>query len=61
MFVWRYLDVEGREVGTSEEFPDQESAEEWLRDSWEGLADEGVEVVALWDNAGLVYEMKLSS
>jgi hypothetical protein len=62
MLVWRYLDGDGRETGSSEAFPDREAAESWLRESWEDLVEDGVEAVALRDEAeSELYRMKLAS
>ena len=60
-FAWTYLDPDGRAVGSSEEFADRESAEEWMGRSWQDLLDKGVEEVALEDRARgrRVYRMGL--
>jgi hypothetical protein len=49
MFEWRYLDAEGREVGSSEPFQDRAEAEAWMGDAWSALLGDGVEQVALVD------------
>lgn len=61
MFVWRYLDAHAQEVGTSEPFQDQESAEAWLSAEWERLSQRGVAEVELFDDdaALVVYRMSL--
>jgi hypothetical protein len=61
MFVWRYLDAEGGELGASEEVPDQGSAEDWLRERWQDLADDGVAEVILSSRVGPedLYRMSL--
>ena len=43
-------------------FPDQESAEEWMGDSWADLRERGVEEVILMDDERneRVYRMALS-
>lgn len=61
MFAWRYLDEEGRDVGSSNPFEDQEAAETWLGQEWQTLRERGVEEVVLFDQqkaAGL-YRMGL--
>ena len=49
MFVWRYLDVAGDDLGESEPFEEREAAEAWLGESWSGLLNRGVEEVVLED------------
>jgi hypothetical protein len=49
VFVWRYLDVAGDDLGESESFEAREAAETWLGESWSGLLSRGVEEVALED------------
>jgi hypothetical protein len=49
MFGWRYLDAEGREVGTSEPFADRAAAEGWMGEAWSDLLGRGVEEVVLVD------------
>jgi hypothetical protein len=49
VFVWRYLDAEGNDVGASDRFADREDAESWVGDSWEQLLERGVERVSLID------------
>jgi hypothetical protein len=56
---WRYLDAAGTEVGSSEEFADQDAAESWLGDAWRRLRDEGVEAVELTDSGEVLYGMGL--
>ena len=56
---WRYLDAAGIEVGSSEEFEDQEAAESWLGEAWRRLRDEGVEKVELTADGELLYRMGL--
>jgi hypothetical protein len=62
VFVWLYLDESGSELGSSHPFPDQESAEAWMGDSWSGLHEQGVEEVELVDQerGRSVYRMGLS-
>jgi hypothetical protein len=59
--VWRYLDMSEGYIGNSERFPDQESAEAWLAQEWEGLHGRGVEEVMLLDEDSDVclYRMRL--
>jgi hypothetical protein len=63
MFGWTYLDDSGEELGTSQRFPDAESAEEWMGASWRDLLANGVEEVALHDHErGLrLYRMGLGT
>src|SRR5712691_9515615 len=49
MFAWRFLDHGGSEVGASERFPDRESAESWMGETWSDLHERGVEEVVLVD------------
>ena len=62
MFVWVYLDGEGREVGRSSEVGDREAAEAWLARSWEELSDRGIESVELCnqDLTEPLYRMSLA-
>jgi hypothetical protein len=61
MLAWRFLDSGGREMGSSEEFPDRDAAESWLRESWEDLLEDGILEVVLRDQAeGELYRMKLT-
>lgn len=48
-FGWTYLDEAGEEVGRSPQFPDAESAEDWIGVSWQDLHGNGVEEVVLYD------------
>jgi hypothetical protein len=61
MFIWRYLDGSENEVGESQPFEDQESAESWLSQEWGGLHERGIEEVVLFDaqNNESVYRMGL--
>jgi hypothetical protein len=63
MFGWSYLDDAGEELGSSQRFPDAESAEEWMSDAWRDLVDNGVASVALHDHARgrRLYRMGLGS
>ncbi len=49
MFQWRFLDPEGREIGSSEAFSARADAEEWMGTAWSGLLSSGVEQVELVD------------
>jgi hypothetical protein len=62
MFVWRYLDHEGSQLGTSEPFDDREAAESWLGISWADLHSNGIEEVALFDQerGEVLYRMALA-
>jgi hypothetical protein len=61
MFVWRYLDETGEELGESHGFPDQASAESWMGEAWSGLSERGVDEVVLIETEGgrRVYRMGL--
>ena len=50
------------ELASSSAFPDQESAESWMGESWSDLRERGVEEVILMDDARgeRVYRMGLS-
>jgi hypothetical protein len=62
MFVWRYLDHEGQELGSSELFADREAAESWMGLSWADLHDNGIEEVVLVDSdrGDALYRMGLA-
>jgi hypothetical protein len=62
VLVWRYLDHDGGELGTSEPFGDRESAESWLGISWADLYANGIEEVALVDQerGDVMYRMALA-
>jgi hypothetical protein len=49
VFLWRYFDPEGTEVGTSDRFNERAAAEEWMGTAWSDLLSSGVEEVALVD------------
>ena len=61
MFVWRYLDTNEQDVGSSEPFEDVEAAEAWLTQEWASLRDRGVEQVELLDDeqVQVLYRMSL--
>lgn len=60
MYVWRYLDERGLGAGSSAPFPGRTEAEAWLREAWSDLLDQGVQEVALTDDAGdCLYRMGL--
>lgn len=63
MFAWTYLDGTGQELGTSQHFPDAESAEDWMGTCWQDLFENGVEEVVLHDHASgqQVYRMGLGA
>jgi hypothetical protein len=63
MFVWRYLDENEDDVGTSGPFESQEAAEAWLAQEWEALHGRGVEEVMLFqeDSDVCLYRMGLGS
>lgn len=59
--IWRYLDTNEDDVGSSGPFETQESAEAWLAQEWEALHGRGVEEVMLLDEDSdvCVYRMGL--
>lgn len=59
MFMWRYLDGAGAEIGTSEPFDDRGAAEAWLGETWAELLEHGVEQVALTHGERTLYRMGL--
>jgi hypothetical protein len=63
MYAWTYLDASGQELGRSQHFPDEESAEEWMSSAWRDLYENGVEEVALHDHlrGRRMYRMGLGS
>ena len=62
-FAWAYLGSDGEHLGSSEEFADRESAEQWMGQSWEDLLQTGVAEVALVDRDRdrRVYRMGLAA
>ena len=50
LFLWKYFDAEGNEVGESRRFGDRDEAEEWMGTAWSGLLSKGVEESALIDD-----------
>jgi len=50
-FRWQYSGASGPD----ETFADQTEAEDWLRDTWAGLLDLGVDEVTLRDDDAEVY------
>jgi hypothetical protein len=62
VFLWRYRDANDIDVGNSDLFEDQETAEAWLSAEWEPLSKSGVVEVLLFDeDAGvIVYRMSLA-
>jgi hypothetical protein len=58
-FTWRYIGSDGEDRGTSDQFPDRESAEAWIGDSWSDLLERGVEEVALEEDGSVAYRMGL--
>ena len=61
VFGWTYLDTDGNELGRSVRFEDPEAAEAWISISWQDLAANGDEEVALFDHSRdrHVYRMGL--
>ncbi len=49
MFAWRYLDDIGGELGASGRFLDRDEAERWIGETWQDLAERGVQEVVLMD------------
>ena len=45
MFQWIYLDATGQELGHSQQFPDADSAEEWLSTAWRDLLDSSTDAL----------------
>jgi hypothetical protein len=62
VFVWRYLDHEGQELGSSEQFRDREAAESRIGLSWADLHATGIEEVVLIDadRGDALYRMGLA-
>ncbi len=62
VFVWRYLDQGGEELGSSERFADRESAEAWIGETWSDLYERGVEEVELVqeNGGGALFRMGLA-
>ena len=58
-WTWRYADADGSELAgddlTTAEFPSQAEAETWFGESWQDLADAGVDAVTLWRDGVVVY------
>jgi hypothetical protein len=62
MFAWGYLDRSGHDRGTSDPFPDQDAAEDWMSNAWKELRERGIEEVELIDREReeVLYRMGLS-
>jgi hypothetical protein len=58
-FVWVIRDSDRDAMRTTEAFDSKTSAEEWLRDHWESLLDEGACSVVLRADDQILYEMGL--
>jgi len=55
---WRLEDSSGGEVSTAEEspsFPSQSDAESWVGETWQDLAEQGVDAVRLFEDDREVY------
>jgi hypothetical protein len=55
---WRYEDASGAEVSTDEAspaFPSQSDAESWVGETWQELAEQGVDAVTLFEGDREVY------
>ena len=63
MFGWTYIDETGEETGASHAFRDRESAEDWIGQSAQSLAEFGVSEVVLFDHhrGSSVYRMGLAA
>jgi hypothetical protein len=61
VFLWRYFDLKGTQVGTSDRFSERAAAEDWMGTAWSDLLTSGVEEVALVDEelARTLYQMGL--
>ena len=58
-FRWTYLDADGAPVkpdtAPTTGFPSQADAEAWIGESWQDLADAGVDSVVLWEGEDEIY------
>jgi hypothetical protein len=55
---WRYEDSSGAEVSATEPspaFPSQSDAESWVGETWQDLAEQGVDAVTLFEGDREVY------
>lgn len=55
---WRYEDASGAEVTAAESsptFPSQSDAESWVGETWQDLAEQGVDAVTLFEGDREVY------
>ena len=55
---WRYENASGAEVSTTEDgltFPSQSDAESWVGETWQDLAEQGVDAVTLFEGDREVY------
>ena len=56
---WRYEDASGAEVthdrATARRFPSQSDAESWVGETWQDLAEQGVDAVTLFEGDREVY------
>lgn len=57
--TWRYEGPGGRDLGSSDPFPDRAAAEEWMGDAWSDLLERGVEQVVLLEDGKRRYRMGL--
>lgn len=56
VYLWRYADAAGVVTdGPAVAFDSQEAAEEWLTDAYDGLMDEGIAEVSLFNDHSAVY------
>ncbi|CAN5653970.1 hypothetical protein BH18ACT15_BH18ACT15_05160 [soil metagenome] len=59
-FRWTLYDRAGRELRSSQAFPSQQAAEDWMGAEWSSLLDEGGESVSLASEDGeVLYHMGL--
>jgi hypothetical protein len=58
-FRWVLRDSSHRQLSTTDAFETQAAAEEWLKDNWERLLDNGARSVVLKRDEEILYEMGL--
>jgi hypothetical protein len=58
-YRWIIRDFSDKTIRTSESFPTQTGAEDWLRVNWESLLDEGACSVVLKADEEILYAMGL--
>lgn len=59
-YHWIIYDHSGEEIRQTEGFSSRTEAEEWMREQWSSLVEEGGAGVRLTSNGEVVYDMGLA-